>query len=254
MDYAQFVKNTESQYLEMLGIDGTSVKASELPKLGVKPAGSGPAGQPIVLIVAPHPDDECLMGGYALRMKLEWNARVCVFPFTLGSKKDRQAARQQELKNACAVLNFEVLEGGDLAATVEALHPDFIFAPHSEDGHPAHKSAHEAAVNAMNTYLKKHPKKVFRFLQTEFWHAMKEPNLLIPLSSDQVALIGLALMKHVGEVSRNPYHLRLPAWYMDQVRRGSEKVSGMGSSGHGDWVFGQLYLSATYSLDPPGSP
>ncbi|MBS1958193.1 MAG: PIG-L family deacetylase [Bdellovibrionales bacterium] len=248
MDYASFVKKTESQYLEMLGGDAGSVKTPVLPKLGTKPQGSGPAGRPIVLIVAPHPDDECLMGGYALRMKLEWQARVCVFAFTLGSKKERQAERLEELKDACAVLNFEVVEGADLTAVVAGLNPDFIFAPHAEDGHPAHQRAHEAAVAAMNTYLKAHPKKVFRFLQTEFWHAMKQPNLLIPLSSDEVALIGLALMKHVGEVSRNPYHLRLPSWYMDQVRRGSEQVAGMGQSGHGDWVFGQLYLSTTYGL------
>lgn len=34
---------------------------------------------------------------------------------------------------------------------------------------------------------------------------------------------------HAGEVKRNPYHLRLPAWMMDNVRRGSEVIAGPGS-------------------------
>ena len=39
-----------------------------------------------------------------------------------------------------------------------------------------------------------------------------------------------ALTRHVGEVARNPYHLRLPAWMMDNVRRGSEVIAGKGTS------------------------
>jgi hypothetical protein len=42
--------------------------------------------------------------------------------------------------------------------------------------------------------------------------------------SDLVA----ALSQHVGEVARNPYHLCLPAWMMDNVRRGAELVGGQG--------------------------
>jgi N-acetylglucosamine malate deacetylase 1 len=38
-----------------------------------------------------------------------------------------------------------------------------------------------------------------------------------------------ALACHVGEVARNPYHLRLPAWLADSVRRGGELVQGAGS-------------------------
>jgi hypothetical protein len=35
---------------------------------------------------------------------------------------------------------------------------------------------------------------------------------------------------HKGEVVRNPYHLHLPAWLSDNVRRGSELVGGQGTS------------------------
>ena len=39
-----------------------------------------------------------------------------------------------------------------------------------------------------------------------------------------------ALACHFGEVARNPYHLRLPAWFADSVRRGGELVLGAGST------------------------
>jgi hypothetical protein len=45
---------------------------------------------------------------------------------------------------------------------------------------------------------------------------------------------------HAGEVARNPYHLTLPAWMMDNVRRGSELVSGPGAAAPG-FAFAALY-------------
>ena len=39
-----------------------------------------------------------------------------------------------------------------------------------------------------------------------------------------------ALSFHVGEVQRNPYHLLVPAWMQDNVRRGGELVGGQGGA------------------------
>jgi hypothetical protein len=44
----------------------------------------------------------------------------------------------------------------------------------------------------------------------------------------------------VGEVRRNPYHLLLPAWMQDNVRRGGELVGGQGQAAP-DFVFATLY-------------
>jgi hypothetical protein len=44
----------------------------------------------------------------------------------------------------------------------------------------------------------------------------------------------------VGEVSRNPYHVRLPAWMQDNVRRGGELVGGQGAPAP-DFPFAALY-------------
>jgi hypothetical protein len=41
-------------------------------------------------------------------------------------------------------------------------------------------------------------------------------------------------------VARNPYHLSLPAWMADNVRRGSELVGGQGAASP-DFHFATLY-------------
>jgi hypothetical protein len=45
---------------------------------------------------------------------------------------------------------------------------------------------------------------------------------------------------HVGEVRRNPFHLFLPAWMQENVRRGSELVGGQGEAAP-EWTFATLY-------------
>src|SRR4029077_14875344 len=77
-------------------------------------------------------------------------------------------------------------------------------------------------------------------METEFWGAMAAPNLMVESSTDDVAQLMAALSFHVGEVRRNPYHLRLPAWLMDNVRRGGELVGGQGGAAP-DFQFATLY-------------
>ncbi len=55
-----------------------------------------------------------------------------------------------------------------------------------------------------------------------------------------------ALSFHVGEVRRNPYHLLLPAWMQDNVRRGGELVGGQGGAAP-DFVFATLYRLRKWS-------
>jgi hypothetical protein len=76
--------------------------------------------------------------------------------------------------------------------------------------------------------------------ETEFWGAMDDPNLMLELSEKDVADMITALSFHVGEVNRNPYHLSLPGWMMDNVRRGGELVGGQGGAAP-DFTFAALY-------------
>ena len=65
---------------------------------------------------------------------------------------------------------------------------------------------------------------------TEYWSTLSEANLLVETSAADTARLVRALACHVGEVARNPYHLRLPAWLADSVRSGVELVLGAGST------------------------
>jgi hypothetical protein len=76
------------------------------------------ANAPNVLIFSPHPDDECITGGLALRLLREAKWNVVNVAVTLGSNRARQAARRRELQNACAALGFKlIVPGARIGAT-----------------------------------------------------------------------------------------------------------------------------------------
>src|SRR5689334_2632288 len=65
---------------------------------------------PKALFFAPHPDDECIVGGLALRFLREAHLKVVNVAVTLGSKKERQMERLRELENACRFIGFDLVE------------------------------------------------------------------------------------------------------------------------------------------------
>jgi hypothetical protein len=69
---------------------------------------------------------------------------------------------------------------------------------------------------------------------------MKNPNLLVESNIEDVADLVAALACHVGEMRRNPFHARLPAWMIDNVRRGAEIV-GVAGAASPDFTFGTIY-------------
>ncbi len=237
--YSQYIESIAQQFAQLSG------QSPVLTPL-VKPTGI--SDQPRILILSPHPDDECLMAGYALRMQEEWSAEVTVVPFSYGSDVSKRAARSQELKEALSVLGFKLLDPrknqsmdklsiSEFSEAVTKINPEIIFSPHANDRHPTHVQAYEMAASVVASVGASAPKKI-TWIQTEYWQAAEKPNLFIPLTAKHVVKIGEALMKHRGEIARNPYHLSLPAWYMDQARRAPELISGFGKSS--SFIFGQL--------------
>ena len=75
---------------------------------------------------------------------------------------------------------------------------------------------------------------------------MATPNLMVESSVDDVAEMITALSFHVGEVQRNPYHLLVPPWMQDNVRRGGELVGGQGGAAP-DFSFCTLYRHRRWS-------
>ena len=222
---------------------------------------------PTVLIFSPHPDDECITGGLALRLLHEAKWNVVNVAVTLGSKRARQAARQRELQSACAALGFGLIvpgEGGledinpksrtknsagwrtavkTVAGILAAQKPRVIFLPHENDVHPTHVGTHWLVLDA----LKILPRNFACFVvETEFWGQIAEPDLLVEIGTNDLADLIAALSQHVGEVKRNAYHTRLPAWMLDNVRRGAELVGGRGAKSP-DFTFAAIYRIQKWS-------
>ncbi|MDR0994444.1 MAG: PIG-L family deacetylase [Verrucomicrobiota bacterium] len=187
------------------------------------------------LILAPHPDDESITGLLPLRLREEGGFRVEVLPATLGSRPDRRFARCKELKAACRVLGFRVAaletdsEGrtapSALIRRLQTARPDVMFLPHALDGHVTHQWTHRMGVAAMDA-----TGGAFYVVETEYWHPLRHPNLMVTADACNLETLQTALAQHVGEVARNEYAARLPAWMVDNVRRGAELIGGAGSA------------------------
>ena len=228
---------------------------SPLPKPTLAP------DAPKALIFSPHPDDEVIIGGLALRLLRESGMNVINVAVTQGSNRARQAERLVELRACCEHIGFGLLttapdglEGVNLksrmadpaqwSASVTRLaemlaeqQPRVIFFPHGEDWNSSHIGTHYLLLEA----LQKLGGDFSCFtVETEFWGAMDTPNLMVESSERDVADLLAALSFHVGEVQRNPYHLRMTAWLMDNVRRGTELVGGQGGAAP-DFMFATLY-------------
>ena len=196
-----------------------------------------------IMILSPHPDDECITGSLPLRLLHENNAHIINVAVTLGSKIERQEERKQELLKACELLEMECLflaeswskKVKELKSLIQKYQPNLILAPHLKDHHPTHIKTGELLLKVLESIKTTH-----LICWTEFWGQMKKPNILVEVPEEILELQMQALAMHVGEVERNPYHLRLPAWMMDNVRRGSEVISGPGSEAN-HMAYGVLY-------------
>jgi LmbE family N-acetylglucosaminyl deacetylase len=222
---------------------------------------------PKVLIFSPHPDDEVIIGGLALRLLREAKWNVINVAVTQGSKKERQAERLKELKNCCDCIGFGLVQTAPtglekvnvktrehepqhwsqsveiIAGILRKHQPRVILFPHELDWNSTHIGTHFLVLDA----LKSLPSNFGCYaVETEFWGQMPSPNLMVELSAEHVADLITALTFHVGEVRRNPYHLSLPAWMIDNVRRGAELVGGQGGAAP-DFTFGTLYRLRKWS-------
>jgi len=235
----------------------------QLPLGGFPPATRATAAPdaPKVMLLSPHPDDECILGGLALRLLREAGMRVVNVAITLGSNQARRAGRLAELRQACGYLGFELVQSAPqgfdkvgvarrtqdpagwqamVTTTAQLLaqhRPEVVFFPHDQDWNSTHVGVHHLAMDALRQVG---PSFECWTVQTEFWGQMNDPNLMVELSETDLADLVAATSFHVGEVQRNPYHLLLPAWMQDNVRRGGELVGGQGGAAP-DFMFATLY-------------
>ena len=228
-------------YVQSLKDSFTSAKS--LQASGKKPLTNSSSK---VLLFSPHPDDECIIGLLPLRLMNELGMEVINIPVTFGSDQMRQHARAQELADACAYLGWglhqgrpdlNALEVADVVKLLSEHQPKVILFPHEKDWNSRHISTNQLLLAA----LAKMPADFSCLVvETEYWGAMDDPNLIVEGDVENVAALVAATSLHLGEVARNPYHLSLPFWMQDNVRRGSELVGGQGQTAP-DFTFATLY-------------
>lgn len=213
------------------------------------------------LIFSPHPDDECIIGALPLRLLRQAKMRVINVAVTQGSKKERQQERLKELKDACGFMGYDLMQTqtnglervnpktraaqpalwGEMVKIIADIlkrsKPFVIFFPHKDDWNSTHIGTHLLVTDALASLG---PEFRCFTVETEFWGQNSSPNLMVQSSEEDVADMVAGTSFHVGEVTRNPFHLFLPAWMQDNVRRGSELVGGQGEAAP-DWPFATLY-------------
>jgi LmbE family N-acetylglucosaminyl deacetylase len=194
-----------------------------------------------------------------LLREAKWN--VINIAVTQGSKPERQAGRLAELKACCDCIGFGLEQTAPtgleriyvktreqepafwqksvkVIADILAQHqPHVILVPHDRDWNSSHIGTHFLVMDALAMLPKSFDCYV---VETEFWGAMWSPNLMVEISPQDLGDLITALTFHEVEVKRNPYHLSLPAWMQDNVRRGGELVGGQGGAAP-DFVFSTLY-------------
>jgi LmbE family N-acetylglucosaminyl deacetylase len=234
-----------------------------LPLGGFPPAPrpSLPHDAPKALIFSPHPDDEVIIGGLPLRLLREQRWNVINVAVTQGSNPARQPERLDELRRCCRHVGFGLIQTSarglervnlktreedsahwqrSVERVIEILgtqRPRAIFFPHDDDWNITHIGTHHLVVDALRKLGRDF---ACLTVETEFWGAMDRPNLMVESGARDVIDLITALTFHVGEVRRNPYHVRLPAWLVDNVRRGGELVGGQGGAAP-DFTFATLY-------------
>jgi LmbE family N-acetylglucosaminyl deacetylase len=222
---------------------------------------SVPANAPKALIFSPHPDDECIIGSLAIRLQRESGWDIKNVAVTQGSNRGRQGERLIELQAACEFMGFGLITtcpGGlekvtphtrserpadwssmvdRIASILLAERPTAIFLPHQHDWNGTHIGTHFLVMDALKAIGDSFQ---VHLVETEYWGQMSRPNLMVEASTEIVADQVAGISFHQGEVRRNPFHLLLPAWMQDNVRRGSELVGGQGGAAP-NFGFATLY-------------
>ena len=134
-----------------------------------------PENAPKVLIFSPHPDDECIVGGLALRLFRESRMIVLNVAVTQGSNAARQIPRLHELEKACRYLGFGLIQTAPnglekitplarladaskwsvsvkvIAGILAEHRPRVIFFPHERDWNGTHVGTHHLVVDALKS-------------------------------------------------------------------------------------------------------
>jgi len=222
------------------------------------PASGDDAGTgPVVLHVAPHPDDELIGAPATLMAMRDAGWRVVNLTCSLGAAADR-GRRRHELEDACRRARFECeviatplddpLDAGDLAEArrrltaevVDALErhrPGLVVAPSPHDRHRGHEVVGRAVVSACSAdapgqgdggrATARAPQRLWLW---GLWTDLPFPTLAVGFDEGRMAEILDALSAHAGEMARNDYRRLVRGRAEMNASLGPERVFGFGTS------------------------
>lgn len=231
---------------------------------------------PTVLHVSPHPDDEILGAGGALRTLAANGWQVHNLACSLGRPADHDRRRHELLRAAdkvgfhTTIMNppAEISSTDDLEAAVDivaaavdnlicAINPGIVVSPHPHDGH----HGHEAVARAVSKALSDRGNDAPRWWMWGLWADLPIPSLYAPFGQSTMTELNEALAEYAGENARTPYDRLHPARAAAYAVLGAERVFGFGSSTPHDQPYADLltevhrvadrwYLGQPRVLDP----
>jgi LmbE family N-acetylglucosaminyl deacetylase len=176
-----------------------------------------------VLVIAPHPDDEVIGCGGAVRLHAQRGERVSAVFLTSGelglkhlSKERAWKIREAEARKAAKLLKITKLYflrepdwvlGEHISATGRALvailrreNPGIIYLPHPQDGHPDH----QATLRILRIALKGCRSLTPALMGYEVWTPMSEHDVVVDVSS-VMSLKLRALQAHRSQLKAFDY-------------------------------------------------
>ncbi len=153
------------------------------------------------LVIAPHPDDEVIGCGGAIRSRVERGERVSVVFLTSGElglkhfpRERAWKVRETEARKSSRILGLAKLHflrqpdwmlGDHVSATATALKPlldeekpGIIYLPHPNDGHPDH----QATLPILRAALKRCRDLKPKLLAYEVWTPLAAPDVAVDIS------------------------------------------------------------------------
>ena len=175
------------------------------------------------LVIAPHPDDEVIGCGGAIRSRVERGERVAVVFLTSGElglkhlpRERAWKVRETEARKSSRILGLAKLHflrqpdwmlGDHVSATATALKPlldeekpGIIYLPHSNDGHPDH----QATLPILRAALKRCRGLKPKLLAYEVWTPLAVHDVAVDISRVMACKLR-ALRAHCSQLDEFDY-------------------------------------------------
>ena len=153
------------------------------------------------LVIAPHPDDEVIGCGGAIRLGIERGESVSAVFLTSGElglkhrpRAEAWEVREKEARRAAVILGLAKLHflrqpdwmlGDHIRAAAKALgqvlaeeRPTLVYLPHPEDGHPDHRATLPILQTALKGWRGQKPE----LLAYEVWTPLAAHDLVVDIS------------------------------------------------------------------------